>query len=81
MEQFTEIKKNCVTLHLVGHTLEYVLAYHVDITSCLKITAAGYKNKIQTEQKTDLVQNHAVTLSNLQILLRETNYFSFTDCE
>ena len=24
VEQFTEIKKSCVTLHLVGHTLEYI---------------------------------------------------------
>ena len=52
---------------------EHVLAYHRDITRCLKITAAGYENKIQTRQHEDLVQNHAVTLFNLQILLQELN--------
>jgi hypothetical protein len=34
----------------------------------LKITAAGYMNMIQNEQHKDLIQNHGVTLFDLQIL-------------
>jgi hypothetical protein len=64
---------------IIYYRQEHVLAYHGDITRWLKITAAGYEKKIQTEWNKDLVLKHdAVTLFNLQILLRELNYFSFT---